>query len=137
MMIFCDFVKNQQKKGVFFVYNSHDLAISIKNEAKIKKIQVKEMLEKCGLGSNTMSAMYHGKSIAFDSLAKIADYLDCSIDFLLGRTKDELNEPEDEHRLIKAYRQLTEEGQRAILTTAELYASSPQYQKYTDISKDA
>lgn len=44
------------------------------------------MLVACDLGSNTMSALYHGKSIAFDSLAKIADYLDCSVDYLLGRT---------------------------------------------------
>lgn len=44
------------------------------------------MLVACDLGSNTMSALYHGKSIAFDSLVKIADYLDCSVDYLLGRT---------------------------------------------------
>lgn len=44
------------------------------------------MLVDYDLGSNTMSALYHGKSIAFDSLAKIADYLDCSVDYLLGRT---------------------------------------------------
>lgn len=44
------------------------------------------MLVAYDLGSNTMSALYHGKSIALDSLAKIADYLDCSVDYLLGRT---------------------------------------------------
>ena len=44
------------------------------------------MLVAYDLGSNTMSALYHGKSIAFDSLAKIADYIDCSVDYLLGRT---------------------------------------------------
>lgn len=68
------------------MYISHNLAIKIKETAKIKNIVIKQMLIDCELGSNTMSALYHGKSIAFDSLAKIADYLDCSVDYLLGRT---------------------------------------------------
>ncbi len=68
------------------LYNSHNLATSIKLRAKAQKITIKDMLIDCELGSNTMSALYHGKSIAFDSLAKIADYLDCSVDYLLGRT---------------------------------------------------
>ena len=68
------------------MYTSHNLAIKIKETAKIKNIVIKQMLIDCELGSTTMSALYHGKSIAFDSLAKIADYLDCSVDYLLGRT---------------------------------------------------
>ena len=47
---------------------------------------MKKILEDCNLGSNTFSHMLHGKAIAFDSLAHIADYLDCSVDYLLGRT---------------------------------------------------
>lgn len=85
-----------------------------------------------------MNKYKNGKGIpTAENLIKIANYLDCSIDFLLGRTRNVLDEPEDEHRLIKAYRQLTKEGQKAILTTAELYATSPQYQKYTDLPKEA
>lgn len=68
------------------MYNSHNIAIIIKTTAKEKNIVIKQMLSECELGSNTMSAMYHGKSIASDSLARIADYLDCSVDYLLGRT---------------------------------------------------
>lgn len=68
------------------MYTSHNLATMIKQTAKAKNVIIKQMLVDCELGSNTMSAMYHGKSIAFDSLAKIADYLDCSVDYLLGRT---------------------------------------------------
>lgn len=74
------------------MYNSHDLARMIKLRAAAQNIVIKDMLIECELGSNTMSAMYHGKSIAFDSLARIADYLDCSIDYLVGRTdKPEVN----------------------------------------------
>ena len=79
-------------------YNSHNLAINIKEYAKKKNITMKNMLVDLGLGSNTMSALYHGKSLAFDSLARIADYLDCSVDFLLGRTADPLSHksPQDQ-----------------------------------------
>ena len=76
------------------MYNSHNLAIKIKSVAKERKKVIKNMLETCELGSNTMSALYHGKAIAFDSLAKIADYLDCSVDYLLGRTDNP-----DSHKL--------------------------------------
>lgn len=76
------------------MYNSHDLAIRIKFVAKERKKVIKDMLDICELGSNTMSGMYHGKAIAFDSLAKIADYLDCSVDYLLGRTDNP-----DSHKL--------------------------------------
>ena len=68
------------------MYTSQDLAIRIKSIAKERNMVIKDMLAELSLGSNTMSALYHGKSIAFDSLAKIADYLNCSVDYLLGRT---------------------------------------------------
>ena len=68
------------------MYNSHDLAISIKKLAKQRGVSIKEMLAALGIGSNTMSALYHGKAMAYDTLARIADYLDCSIDYLLGRS---------------------------------------------------
>ena len=74
------------------MYESHNIATTIKETAKAKNIVIKTMLSELGLGSNTMSAMYHGKTLASDSLARIADYLDCSVDYLLGRTdKPEVN----------------------------------------------
>ncbi|MCI8388039.1 MAG: helix-turn-helix transcriptional regulator [Clostridiales bacterium] len=68
------------------MYKAHNLAIMIKKRATQQNITIKNMLIDCELGSNTMSALYHGKSIAFDSLARIADYLNCSVDYLLERT---------------------------------------------------
>lgn len=68
------------------LYNSPDVAIAIKLRAKEKSIAIKDLLTSVGLGINTLSHMNHGKSIAFDSLARIADCLDCSVDYLLGRT---------------------------------------------------
>ncbi len=77
------------------LYTSHNLAISIKGIAKQRNIVIKDMLNDCDLGSNTMSSLYHGKQISFSSLAKIADYLNCSVDYLLGRT----NNPDMSSRL--------------------------------------
>ena len=77
--------KRAQEQGGF-MYNPPDVVISIKKMAKTKNIPIKDMLSGVGLGINTLSHMNHGKAIAFDSLARIADYLDCSVDYLLGRT---------------------------------------------------
>lgn len=68
------------------LYNLPDIVIMIKKQAKIKGIAIKDMLSNLGLGINTLSHMNHGRSLASDSLARIADYLDCSVDYLLGRT---------------------------------------------------
>jgi len=68
------------------LYNSPYVANRIKAYAKTNNFVLKELLIECELGSNTFSHMLHGRAIAFDSLARIADYLDCSVDYLLGRT---------------------------------------------------
>ncbi len=107
------------------MYNSHNLAIMIKSRAKEKNIAMKDLLIACSLGSNTMSALYHGKSIAFDSLAKIADELDCSVDYLLGRTENpemyrqslkhaSVKLKEDEEALLNEWRKLSIENQTYI-----------------------
>ena len=72
------------------LYKSLNVAEVIKARAKQKGVILKDMLSELGLGSNTMSNMRHNRMIAADSLARIADYLDCSVDYLLGRT----NRPE-------------------------------------------
>lgn len=70
------------------MYSAQELAIAIKQRAKETDKVIKDMLVACSLNTNTMSGLYHDKAIAFDSLAKIADYLDCSVDYLLGRTNN-------------------------------------------------
>lgn len=67
------------------MYNSSNVAERIKELSKKRNISVKQMLLDVGLGFNTMSNMKTSMPKA-DNLAKIADYLDCSVDYLLGRT---------------------------------------------------
>lgn len=69
------------------MYNSTEIAIRIRDVAKSKNIKIKDMLLKCDLNKNALSSMLSGGSMPkSENLAKIADYLDCSVDYLLGRT---------------------------------------------------
>lgn len=58
----------------------------IKLLCKQKKINMENMLSECSLGINAIRQINDTKGMASFSLAKIADYLDCSVDYLLGRT---------------------------------------------------
>jgi len=73
--------------------NSQEVAITIKELAKKQKVTLKELLSKCELSINTLSSMQSGGYYPrVESIVKIADYLDCSVDYLLGRTdKPEVN----------------------------------------------
>lgn len=66
--------------------SSQELAITLKEYAKSKKIPVGKMLSDCGLSINTLSSMRAGGYYPrLEAITKIADYLDCSVDYLLGR----------------------------------------------------
>ena len=68
------------------MYESTKVAEIIKLTAKVKGKQLKVMLSDLNLNKNTLSNMYNGSMLKGDSLARIADYLGCSVDYLLGRT---------------------------------------------------
>ncbi len=68
------------------MYNSQEIANRIKVKAKEQNKTVSELLITCELGKNTISKIANGTDIYSKNLAKIADYLDCSVDYLLGRT---------------------------------------------------
>lgn len=71
------------------MYDSNAVAERIREIAKSKKISMKQVLADAGLGYNTMTT-YRTSMPKADNLAKIADCLDCSVDYLLGRTDDPL-----------------------------------------------
>lgn len=69
------------------MHNSQEVANTIKAYAKSKKITIGTMLIDCSLSKNTLSSMQSGGYLPrAETLIKIADYLDCSVDYLLGRT---------------------------------------------------
>ena len=68
------------------MYNSQEVANRIKQKLKEQNAGMKDMLSELGLGINTISELSKGKRLSYISFARIADYLDCSVDYLLGRT---------------------------------------------------
>lgn len=70
------------------MYNAQNLTERIKSEAKKKNILIRNMLTECGLNINTISQITDKKGLSSFGLAAIADYLDVSVDYLLGRTEN-------------------------------------------------
>ena len=77
--------------------NTQIVAERIKIQAKRKGISVKKMLETCELGVNTVTKMANGTDIVSQNLLKIAECLDCSVDYLLGRTDNPEENVIDNH----------------------------------------
>ena len=90
------------------MYISQNTAERIKLIAKSKSIVIKDMLSACGLSKNAISTMLsRGSWLQANNLAKIADYLECSVDYLLGRTDETTSDTylnSKEKKLIAAYR---------------------------------
>ena len=68
-------------------YVSFNIALRIKEVAKKRDIVLRQMLEEIGLSKGTMDNLRTSMPKA-DNLAKIADYLDVSMDYLMGRTDE-------------------------------------------------
>ena len=74
------------------MYNAQELVQRIKNRAKQQNVLIRDMLTACDLSINAISQITDKKGLSSFSLARIADYLNCSVDYLLGRTdKPEVN----------------------------------------------
>ena len=68
------------------MYITQNIANRIKARLKSQNISTKSMLSDLDMGINSISEFAKGKQMSCISLARIADYLDCSVDYLLGRT---------------------------------------------------
>ncbi len=60
----------------------------IQSLIKEKGLTQKQVLSECSINENTLKRMTDNKGISSFYLAKIADILECSVDYLLGRTDD-------------------------------------------------
>lgn len=69
------------------MYKSSDVADRLRDVAKLRGVTMKEVLADCSLNYNMMTGMRTSMPKA-DSLAKLADRLECSVDYLLGRTPE-------------------------------------------------
>ena len=75
------------------MYNCQDIAERIKNLANQRGIPIRAMLRDLKMGENLLQNMKSSMPKA-DTLGEIADYLNCSVDYLLGRESANLSEDE-------------------------------------------
>lgn len=104
------------------MYNSANIAERIKAVAKSKGIPLKKMFEDIGLGFNTMANMRTSMPKA-DNLAKIADYLGCSVDFLMEREEIPASEESRENELLRLFNKLPEENRDDAMNYLRFLAS--------------
>lgn len=70
------------------MYVSQEISERIKKQAKKQNIALKDVLQNAGTGVNFVSHLSKGQEVSYLTLAKIADILDCSVDYLLCRTEN-------------------------------------------------
>lgn len=112
------------------MYVSQSVSERIKFLIQNKGYNVKEVLDCCGLNVNTLNKKSENGLYSFN-LAKIADYLDCSVDYLLCRTEnpnshkthasDVVINPEEQQLkdIIDIYNQLDNVGKAKLLVAAD------------------
>ncbi len=70
------------------MYTTQILTERIKLALKVSGKKQKEVLLNCGANENTLNQLSDKKGLSSFTLAKISDELDCSVDYLLGRTEN-------------------------------------------------
>lgn len=97
------------------MYNSQEVVLRIKKVLKIKGISIGTLQAECGLGKNAITQLASSQEgMKSKNLYAIAEYLNVSVDYLLGRTDEICIEDEvmflsdKEKQLILAYRQQTD-----------------------------
>lgn len=101
--------------------NPNNIAIKIKETAKQRNIQMGDLFENTGLSKGTLYSMTNGGSFPkSDNLIKIADYLDCSIDYLLDRSdiidcKKEISKQPSDQEILQKFKSLSERDRKVIL----------------------
>lgn len=101
--------------------NPNNIAIKIKETAKQRNIQMGDLFENTGLSKGTLYSMTNGGSFPkSDNLIKIADYLNCSIDYLLDRSdiidcKKEISEKYSDQEILQKLKSLSDDDKEIII----------------------
>ena len=108
------------------------IAERIKAIAKDRHIPITKVLSDCGIGPNTVTKLGHGTDILTTTFCKIADYFNCSADYLLGRD----NICDDEQKLLADYRELDTRQKNAVRCHASDLAKLSRLEDSEAIKKD-
>ena len=124
------------------MFNPSDIAERIKMLAKEKNTKVKDLCKGAGVGEKFVSNM-GGSSGSYpqsDKIAKVALFLDVSIDYLLGiseqkniaavpLSEDSGKDDEKKDRLISNYDKLNAEGQEKLVGYSDDLVATNRYVK--------
>lgn len=113
------------------MYSAQMLKNKIVEMTKKNNTSATKVLEECGFNRNTLNQISEERGLSSFNLAKIADKLDCSVDYLLCRTQNPeahkthasdfvLNS--DDRQLadiIEIYQQLDSVGKAKLLISAD------------------
>ncbi len=120
--------------------NSQEIAILVKELAKNKKMAIKDLLENSGLSKNALSSMQSGGYFPrLDSIVKLAENLNVSVDYLLGLSEEKSQHQNNagHNRLLELYDELNAEGKEKLLDYADDLVESGKYKKDSQISTAA
>lgn len=96
----------------------------IVEELNKKGVKPSQMMSDLGFSSGLFSQWKSGlQKPSSTKLEKIAEYLDCSVDYLLGKPLSERSLTEDELKLLNSYRQLSEQDKPRLLGYADCLES--------------
>ena len=96
----------------------------IVEELNKKGVKPSQMMSELGFSSGLFSQWKSGlQKPSSTKLEKIAEYLDCSVDYLLGKPLSESALTEDELKLLNSYRQLSEQDKPRLLGYADCLES--------------
>lgn len=70
------------------MYNNVEIADRIKLMANLRGINIKSLLLQAACSTTLLSDLKRNHNISSITLARIADVLNCSVDYLLGRSND-------------------------------------------------
>lgn len=84
--IFTEFINIVQHIGGVIVYNLQIIEERIMSIAKNIGLSKNKLLINTNLNKSVFDNMKKGQIPSVDKIHTIADYLDCSVDYLLGRT---------------------------------------------------
>lgn len=87
-------------------YNPLDVANRLRDLADLRGVPMQQVLLDCGINRNAMTHMRTSMPSA-SSIAKLADRLDCSIDYLMGRSP-QVQTPGVEQAIVESSRNAAE-----------------------------
>ena len=124
--------------------NNLQSATIIKQECSKRSISISKLLNDLNIRKSLIYDMEKRDSTpSIEVIYKIADYLECSTDYLLGRKEyDEYNNKtysDTENKLIEFFRDLNEDGQEYIIKQFKFALSQSEYKKHNqnEIQKHA